>query len=334
MIDLHLHLDGSLNPDNILHMADMSKISLPYEDKDELYRQLKVSPYCSNLSEYLEKFVLPLQVLQTGECIEYAVYELLRDVYSQGLCYVEIRFAPQLHTKAHLTQDEAVSAAVKGLKRGTTDFDIKAQLILCCMRNNSNHKENEETVRIALKYLGNGVCAIDLAGNEAAYPTGDFADIFRQAASEGIPFTIHAGEAAGAESVWKALELGAVRIGHGIRSSSDKALMDTLSEKGIYLEMCYSSNMQTHAVDKSQDYPLRLFIDRGVNVTINTDNMTVSGTTLKREYQILQKQFAFTENELKSLALNSAYAAFLPEADKRLLYDKVNSEFGRWFNAI
>ena len=201
MIDLHLHLDGSLNPDNILHMADMSKISLPCEDKDELYRQLKVSPYCSNLSEYLEKFVLPLQVLQTGECIEYAVYELLRDVYSQGLCYVEIRFAPQLHTKAHLTQDEAVSAAVKGLKRGTTDFDIKAQLILCCMRNNSNHKENEETVRMALKYLGNGVCAIDLAGNEAAYPTGDFADIFRQAASEGIPFTIHAGEAAGAESV-------------------------------------------------------------------------------------------------------------------------------------
>ena len=92
--------------------------------------------------------------------------------------------------------------------------------------------------------------------------------------------------------------------------------------------------MQTHAVDKSQDYPLRLFIDRGVNVTINTDNMTVSGTTLKREYQILKKQFAFTENELKSLALNSAYAAFLPEADKRLLYDKVNSEFGRWFNAI
>ena len=177
MIDLHLHLDGSLNPDNILHMADMSKISLPCEDKDELYRQLKVSPYCSNLSEYLEKFVLPLQVLQTGECIEYAVYELLRDVYSQGLCYVEIRFAPQLHTKAHLTQDEAVSAAVKGLKRGTTDFDIKAQLILCCMRNNSNHKENEETVRMALKYLGNGVCAIDLAGNEAAYPTGDFADI-------------------------------------------------------------------------------------------------------------------------------------------------------------
>ena len=294
----------------------------------------RVSPYCSNLSEYLEKFVLPLQVLQTGECIEYAVYELLRDVYSQGLCYVEIRFAPQLHTKSHLTQDEAVSAAVKGLKRGTTDFDIKAQLILCCMRNNSNHKENEETVRMALKYLGNGVCAIDLAGNEAAYPTGDFADIFRQAASEGIPFTIHAGEAAGAESVWKALELGAVRIGHGIRSASDKALMDTLSEKGIYLEMCYSSNMQTHAVDKSQDYPLRLFIDRGVNVTINTDNMTVSGTTLKREYQILQKQFAFTENELKSLALNSAYAAFLPEADKRLLYDKVNSEFGRWFNAI
>lgn len=202
------------------------------------------------------------------------------------------------------------------------------------MRNNSNHKENEETVRMALKYLGNGVCAIDLAGNEAAYPTGDFADIFRQAASEGIPFTIHAGEAAGAESVWKALELGAVRIGHGIRSASDKALMDTLSEKGIYLEMCYSSNMQTHAVDKSQDYPLRLFIDRGVNVTINTDNMTVSGTTLKREYQILKKQFAFTENELKSLALNSAYAAFLPEADKRLLYDKVNSEFGRWFNAI
>lgn len=171
MIDLHLHLDGSLNPKNMLWMAEMSGVKLSFTEENELKKQMMVEPDCKNLGDYLEKFDLPLQVLQTKECLEYAVYELLKELQTQGLCYAEIRFAPQLHQQRNLTQKEVVESAVKGLEKAIKEFPIEAQLILCCMRGEANHAENLETVKIAKEFLEKGVCAVDLAGNESAYPT-------------------------------------------------------------------------------------------------------------------------------------------------------------------
>ena len=234
MVDLHLHLDGSLNPNNILVMAEMADVELPYADEKIIRTKMMVEPDCTNLGEYLEKFDLPLQLLQTEECIEYAVYELMRDLKEQGLCYAEIRYAPQLHLKKGLTQTEVVEATVRGRNKGISDFGIVVNLILCCMRGDENRDENIETVKVAKKFLGNGVCAIDLAGNEAAYPTKSFKDVFAIAKENDVPIVIHAGEAAGADSVWHALEAGAVRIGHGIHAVEDDGLMRVLKEKKIY----------------------------------------------------------------------------------------------------
>lgn len=331
MIDLHLHLDGSLNPEKVRTLAKMSDVVLEYSE-EKLKKALMVEPDCRNLGEYLEKFDLPLKLLQTAECMEYAVYELMRDLEEQGLCYAEIRFAPQFHTQRNLTQEDAVQAAIRGLKKGNRDFSVSANLILCCMRGDENRSENMETIDLAEKYLGQGVCAVDLAGNEAAYPTKDFNDVFARAREKGIPVIIHAGEAAGAESIWQALELGAVRIGHGIHAIEDKKLMDVLQEKKIYLEMCYTSNLQTKTVDQAEDYPIAEFLRRDLGVTLNTDNMTVSHVNLKNEYQLVQKQFGFGDHLMLKIALNAVQAAFLSEGEKENLRDRVIREFSGWYD--
>lgn len=330
MIDLHLHLDGSLAPEEVLAFARMSGVSLPTENMEELRKLLMVQPDCRNLGEYLEKFELPLQVLQTAETLELSVCGLMKRLAGQGLCYAEIRFAPQLHTRRGLTQREVTQAAVRGLKRGIKESRMPANLILCCMRGKDNSAENRETVCTAGEFLGKGVCALDLAGNEAAFPTDDFADIFSEANQKGIPVIIHAGEAAGAESVRSALKLGAVRIGHGIHAMEDPALIEELKEREVVLELCYSSNLQTKVVDSPENYPLVIFAGKGIRTSVNTDNMTVSDTTLWHEYDLLKRQFSLEEEALKDFALNAVQGAFVTKEEKERLREQIHQNFARW----
>ena len=327
MVDLHLHLDGSLSPEVIWVLAEKSGVALPCSCAAELQPMLQAAPDCKSLGEYLEKFQLPLQVLQTEQTIALAVYRLIERLAADGLVYAEIRFDPQLHLARGLTQTPVVAADVEGLNNGISEFGISAQLILCCMRMADNRAENEETVRVAKAFLENGVCAIDLAGNEAAFPTAGFADIFTFAKELGVPFIIHAGEAAGAESVWQDLELGAQRIGHGVRSVEDTHLVAALTEKKIPLELCFTSNLQTKAVASVGDYPIRFLWEQGVCVTVNTDNMTVSGTNSQREYKALERHFGFTADELLQLACNGINAAFLPKEQAEALKQKIRNGF-------
>lgn len=330
MIDLHLHLDGSLEPLEILKLANISNVLLPTNDINELRELLTVQNDCTSLSEYLEKFALPQMVLQTKETIEESVYMVVVKLAKQGLCYAEIRFAPQLHLQNGLTQKQVVFAAVKGLKRGIDTSGMQCQLILCCMRGAENHRENIETVYVAKEFLGKGVCAVDLAGNETAYPTRLFADIFKQAKKDNIPITIHAGEAAGANSIKEALDLGATRIGHGIHAIEDEEVLNQLKTKGVVLETCFTSNLQTKAVKNIDEYPILKFKDLGILTTVNTDNMTVSGTSLKKEYTLLKNLFSLTDETLKELALIATTAAFLPEENKSILRKTITSTFLTW----
>lgn len=332
MIDLHLHLDGSLTLEDILVLAEMSGVAHPCSDAEMLQPMLQAAPDCESLIEYLEKFDLPLQVLQTEQTITLAVYRLVKRLAKDGLVYAEIRFAPQLHTSRGLSQQQVVAAAVKGLSMGVSEYGMPAQLILCCMRMADNGSENKETVRVAKEFLGKGVCAVDLAGAEAAFPTEHFSDVFQLAKNFDVPFIIHAGEAAGPESVWQALELGAVRIGHGVRSVEDAHLVATLAEKKIPLEMCFTSNLQTKAVANKHNYPLCRFGEQGIVVTVNTDNMTVSGTDLVTEYRLLQKAFGLSENTLVQLACNGAEAAFLCVEKKQSLKERIQECFSSWFS--
>lgn len=301
-IDLHVHLDGSLSFDMARELANIQGMEIKSEKE---LKKLMVAPKdCRDLNDYLTKFDYPLKLLQTEKAITYSVYELLKIQKLQGLVYSEIRFAPQLHTRKGLSQEQIVAAAL----RGTQGFSCG--LILCCMRGANNQAMNLETLEAAEKYMGKGVVALDLAGAEALFPTENFEELFRKAGKKGIPFTIHAGEAAGPESIWKALEFGASRIGHGVRCLEDKVLVQRLAQDQIPLELCPTSNMNTKVFDNITRYPIMRFLDEGIKATINTDNMTVSNTTLQKEFQLVSDTFRLNKTEIERLMKNAAESIF------------------------
>ena len=321
MIDLHLHFDGSLLPRTGLGLAREQGIRLPAEEPDELKLFLTAPEDCKSLNEYLEKFDLPLLVLQTKEAIRKGMYTLVSSLKEQGMLYAEIRFAPQLHTRKGLSQEQVVKAAVLGMQEAMAGSFFKAKLILCCMRGADNREENLQTVRTAAAFLGRGVAAADLAGAEALYPTADYEEVFALARELSLPFTIHAGEADGAESVEAAIRMGASRIGHGVRAGEDARLLEELRERRIPLEMCPSSNVQTKAVPSLLEHPILEFLRKGLIVTVNTDNMTVSDTTVEREFGLLREKLGMTQEEHRQLLLNAADAAFLTEEERWRLRD-------------
>jgi len=321
-IDLHNHLDGSLPPETILALAEMSGVELPAKTVEEITTYLTVSPDCTSLNEYLEKFAIPVSVLQTEVCLERAVYDLLKDLAQRDVCYAEIRFAPGQHLQRGLTQTQVVAAAVSGLEKAMNEYPIKAQLILCCMRG-AEDAVNRQTIEVTKAYLGKGVCCADLAGAEAIFPTADYKPLFAYAAEIGVPYIIHAGEADGPQSMWAAIEMGAKRIGHGIAAVQDAQLMAYLKEAQIPLEVCFTSNVQTKGVASAAEHPLISMLEYGLAVTINTDNMTVSGTDMNREFALAETVLHMTEKQAKQITEHSIRAAFLSDDDKNVLRELV-----------
>ena len=306
-IDLHFHLDGSLTPEIARELARLQGIELPESD-EELEKLLTVPSDCENLEELLKCFTLPQALMQTEEGLSEAVRLISDNIRSQGVIYAEIRFAPQFHTEQGMTQEQAIQAALKGC----AETELKVNLILCAMRLEGNEAANEETLELAKKYLveDGGVVAIDLAGAEALYPTENYRDLFAKAKELGIPFTIHAGEADGAESVRLAVEYGAARIGHGVRSYEDPEVVALLKERGITLEMCPTSNRITHAIEDMSKYPLIDYLNQGLKVTLNTDDMGIEGTTLPNEYRYMEQSFGLTAAQERVLLENAVEAAF------------------------
>lgn len=317
-VDLHLHLDGSLSVNMVKQLATEQGIDLPYSDA-QIAGMLQVNDGCNDLNEYLTKFEFPNRFLQTEQGLTSAVSMLCREQYEHGVMYAEIRFAPQKHCENGLTQRQVVKAAIEGLQGSP----IPATLILCCMRGSDNHNTNLETVNVAAEFLGKGVGAIDIAGAEALFPTSEFADVFALATQLKVPFTIHAGEACGPDSVYKALEFGAKRIGHGVRSVEDAKLVEKLATEGVILECCPTSNLNTAVFSSLEQYPYRIFFNAGVKFTINTDNTSVSNTSIKQEFIKLNNVFGITRSELKELLTNAVAAAFTTEELKKNLREKV-----------
>ncbi len=314
LIELHLHLDGSLRPETVWELSKEQGIKLPAESLDEVRHQMRVPENCKTLEEYLERFDLPLLVLQKPEAIERVTFELTEDLAKSGVDYAEIRFAPQLSVKEGMSQDEVVEAAIRGAKRGMEKYpQIRVGLILCCMRGDKNQELNMATVETAKKYLGDVVCAVDIAGAEGLFPTELFKPVFDKVNEYGLPMTIHAGEAAGPESMRTALSYGTKRIGHGVAAVNDEALIRELIEKNVTLEVCVSSNYHTKVVPSMEEHPIRRLFDMGVRVTVNSDNMTASGTDIHKEIGILKDVFGFTEAEIEKLEEYAWEARFLKE---------------------
>lgn len=313
-IELHAHLDGCIDLNLAKELAKISRTSLPSNDDKILSDILTVSKNCRDLNDFLKCFELPLSLLQTKDAISHAVYSISESMRNKNVVYLELRFAPQLHTKKGLSQEETVRAALEGVKK----CNIPVNLILCLMRSDNNEKENYETLNTTKKYITScgGVVALDLAGAEALYPTVNFKELFLTAKKDNIPFTIHAGEAAGDESVKAAIEFGAKRIGHGVRISRETA--ELIKNKDIALEMCPTSNVLTRAVHEIEKHPVLDFLNMGLKVTVNTDDPAIENTTIKNEFESLVS-LGLSDGDAEKLYYNAADSAFTTHGMKEHL---------------
>ena len=331
MIDLHLHLDGSLSLDDFRLLAERNHVDLGKDFPSNVY----VPNDCKSLEEYLERFDLPLSLLQDELSIAYATKSLVDRLYNNGYIYAEIRFAPQLHTRKGLTQEDAVMSALSGLKsalKDKTNFD--ANLILCCMRQ-ADYKTNRETIKLAIKYKNQKVVCVDLAGPEA-FHTGDFyKSLFDEAEEGGANIIIHAGEACGSEEVIRAVDLlHAKRIGHGVHLDLNRENIRKMVEKRIAFEFCPTSNLQTTSLPDYEHVPLAEFDKNGILVTINSDNMTVSNTDVLKEYRHLFKIYKFRKYEVRHLLANSIQAAFISDELRTKLMIELDKKLDSFYQKI
>lgn len=323
-IDLHLHLDGSLN----LTWQWKTALKCGSVDPDctfeEYYRLMFDKDYPKG-SAPMKKFDIPIAVMQTKEDLADSIYGLIEILNEKGMLYAEIRFAPQQHCLEGLTQKEVVQAVLDGMHKANKDFpNVKTGLINCMMHKgddaNFNMKENMETVEVTRELFGNGLVGLDLAGYEN---TGDFmlyAPLFEKAREYGIPYTIHAGEMGEGKHVPMAIKMGAHRIGHGILCTQDPAWLQEVVDTQVPLEVCVSSN-----VGQERNYaahPIRKLLEAGVKVTINTDNMTFSRTDLAHEHSML-RAIGVSEETLKQCTLNAVEAAFCDEETKQWIRERL-----------
>ncbi len=318
-LDLHCHLDGSMSPEVIeLLMEEEGKEGSDKLTIRQIRERLQVSDDCKSLAEYLEKFDLPISYIQDEKGLKYGAYDLLKNASKENVKYIEVRFAPTISVNDRMTTRQVIEAVLEGIKKAEEDYPIKGQVIVCGMRHYSI-ETNIEMLKEARNYLGHGVCALDLAGDEAAHPTTEQVELFKTAKSLDMPYIIHSGETGSLENVKTAVELGAKRLGHGIALIKDKNLMKTVKEKRIGVEMCPTSNLQTKAIENWDQYPLNDFLEAGILATINTDNRTISNTTISKEFSQINKNLGISPETILRLTKNAIDTSFADDNIKHNL---------------
>jgi adenosine deaminase len=323
--ELHCHLDGSLRPSTLLDLAREYGVPLPAGDTEGVRRYMRVAD-ARNLEEYLARFTTTVAVLQHADALERTAYELVEDAARDGVRYIEVRNAPILNVRGGLSLVDAVEATLKGLKRGEQVHGVIARFIVIALRH-MPPSTSMELAELAAAFRGDGVVAFDLAGAELGYPAAEHAAAFLYARERDLACTCHAGEGDGAASVRQAVHrCGAHRLGHATRLIEDPSLTEYVNDRRIPLEICLTSNVQTHAASSYAEHPLRRYVDLGLNVVLNTDNRLMSDTTLTDEYYHAATDAGLSERELCAIAINGFDAAFLPWAERHALVERMRAE--------
>ena len=323
--ELHIHLDGSLRPETMIDLARIAKVELPFRDPDQIRRHMLVDD-ARDLEEFLKRFDLTVALLQTPEAIERVAYEMVQDAARDNVRYIEIRYSPELSTKRGLSLSEVIEAEYRGLARGQDDFGVTARIINCSLR----HYAPAVSVKIAeasVRARHSGVVGFDLAGGEAGRPPGRHGEAFDIAQAGYLGITVHAGEAAGAESIDEAIRrCHANRIGHGTRAYESPPLLEYLRDRRTLIEINLTSNLQTHAVARPEQHPVRPYFDRGLNVTLCTDSWLMCGVSLTDEYWLAHRTLGFTRPEIDRMILNGFEGSFLPWPERHTLLHAAREE--------
>jgi adenosine deaminase len=325
--DLHVHLDGSLRPATVLDLARQRDVLPDLRSEEDVLAVCRAPAECSSLEHYLEAFDITLTVMQDEAALERVAFELAEDAHRENVRWLEVRYAPVLHTRQGLQGDQAVAAVQRGLDRARRRYGIRSGQIICGIR----HLEPAASVdlaRLAARWHGHGVVGFDLAGAERDNPAKEHLEAFDIVRAANVSVTVHAGEAFGPTSIHQALHFaGARRLGHGTRLVEDPDLMAWVNDFRVAVEVCLVSNVQTRAVRTLQEHPIARYLAEGLRVTLNTDNRLVSATTMTDEYALAVEAFDLDQDAVLGLVLNGFKAAFLPLAEKRRLIEQVLAEF-------
>ena len=323
--ELHCHLDGSLRPETLIELGREYGVAMPTKSADELRDYMLVND-AETLEDYLARFEVTISVLQTADAIERVAYELAEDAAKDGVRYIEVRNAPILNSRRKLSAAESLEAQLRGLARAEADYGIVARSIVIALRQLSP-MVSLELARLAVAYRDRGVVAFDLAGGELGFPASAHSMAFAYARENNLAVTVHAGEGDGPDSVRQAVHsCCANRLGHATRLIEDPDLTQYVNDRRIGLEICLTSNVHTGAAASYEEHPLRKYFDRGMNVSLNTDNRLMSGTTLTDEYLYAAKYLDFTFDELCTLSLNGFESAFLPWEQRAALLSEISDE--------
>ncbi|MFK0003280.1 adenosine deaminase [Paenarthrobacter sp. NPDC090522] len=355
-VSLHDHLDGGLRPATIIELAEAVGHTLPSTDPVALGEWFRESADSGSLVRYLETFDHTIAVMQTKEGLFRVAQEFVEDLAEDGVVYGEVRWAPEQHLQKGLSLDEVVEAVQAGLEAGVAAADERGQQIqvgqlITAMR---HADRGQEIAELAVRHRTKGAVGFDIAGAEDGFLPSRFKEAFTYLAANNFPATVHAGEAAGLDSIQSALVDGrALRLGHGVRIAEDITVEfeeDTddggegtvglvtlgnvagwVRDRGIALEICPSSNLQTGAIanfgEGIESHPLDMLFQLGFNVTINTDNRLMGGVTLTDEFELLVETFDYDLDDLLELTLNAAEAAFLPLDEREALVEYINDAY-------
>jgi len=314
--DLHCHLDGCVRIRTMLELAKERKIRLPSTDPVRLRDAMRADRGVKDLTEYIRKFDITLSVMQDREALTRVAYELAEDAARENVRYMEVRYSPILHVKKGMKLDGIVDAVLDGLRRAEREFGIRTGLIICGIRH-ILPKWSLELAELTVAYKNRGVVAFDLAGAEKDFPAKAHKAAFQKILRHNINSTVHAGEAFGPESIAQALHhCGAHRIGHGTMLKENLDLLNYVNDHRIPLEICLSSNVQTHAVKDMAHHPFKFYYDYGLRVTLNTDNRLMSNTTVTRELSHAVRAFHLGPVDLRNIIINGFKCAFLPLHEK------------------
>lgn len=310
LTDLHRHLDGNIRASTIWQLAQEYAIPLKQQSEVELLKAAQIQVKTTDLLAFLQTMELGVSVLASEQACYRVAYENVEDAKRAGLSYVELRFSPIFMAKSHdLPIEQVVDAVIAGCNAGSVDFAMPVNLIGILSRSygeQSCHQELQALLRAKDHLVG-----IDLAGDEKGFAANRFKDHFKLAREAGWNITVHAGEADGPQSIWQAInDLGATRIGHSVAARDDARLMDHMATNGISIECCLTSNFQTGACIDIAEHPITHFIDRGIVVTLNTDDPGVSGIEISDEYALAHAVVGLTSDQLTQIQLNGVEVAF------------------------
>ena len=323
--NLHTHLEGSVRPETFIDLARQQNVQLPF-DAAEAHKHFQVTGDETSLVDYLDKIMVNYLVLKDSEALRRTAFEAAEDAHKDGVIYFELRAGPVTHSSPALPVEAVIESILAGLKEAETQYGIICRFIAAGLRHH-DPQHNEELARIARKYIDHGVVGFDLAGDEAGFPASLHIGSFKAASDSGLGITVHAGEASGWGNVRYAVEeIGARRIGHGVRSIESPYAMDMLLENNVMLEICPTSNVHTGTIPSIADHPVRKFFESGVLFCINDDDPVTSRTRVSNELTILDQVFDFSLDQVVLLQMSGIENSFLQDEDiKNQLKSKIQN---------